>query len=216
MTTTTQASARRLSIVLSPFSRARSSALIVRPDESEDSSRFAHLYRLDPAEALRFCDDRLRLADPANLTEGVRWSSRVAMCQRALKSFRESARTHLLAEPLVRLITDPLVRGNHHNGRGFALAGLGDYEGAIKAHESARDFFIKGECLEYAAAAENNLGVVLIKSGRPEKALPLIERAMKTAERLEQFELAEECADTLRQAYASLSSGERAAPQRGK
>jgi tetratricopeptide (TPR) repeat protein len=215
----TQASPKRLSMVLSPFIKDRPNVLIVRHNALLEVSPFAQLYATDPREALRLCDERLKEIGETDYARSLKWSSRMAMAQRALLDTKGAMRTHLLSNPLASLVTDnPLVLGNHVHGLAFTRMELGEFDEAREGFIRAKELFVAAECEKYAATADNNLGLTLIRQGRAGEALVHVSRAILSAEKLEDFGLAEEFADTLKQAYASLSisSAERAAvPQRG-
>ena len=74
--------------------------------------------------------------------------------------------------------TDP-ARGIALNDEGFALIEAGEYEAAVPVLEQAVGFFPEGtDDLNYAYALYN-LGNALRLSGRPEEAIPVLERRLQ-------------------------------------
>jgi tetratricopeptide (TPR) repeat protein len=73
---------------------------------------------------------------------------------------------------------DP-ARGAALNEEGFALIQAGEYEAAVPILEEATSSFPEGsESLDYAYALFN-LGNALRLSGRPEEAIPILERRLQ-------------------------------------
>lgn len=75
-------------------------------------------------------------------------------------------------------LSDP-VRGSALNEQGFTLIQAGEYEAAVPILEKAISLFPEGtENLDYAYALFN-LGNALRLSGRPEEAIPILERRLQ-------------------------------------
>jgi tetratricopeptide (TPR) repeat protein len=83
-----------------------------------------------------------------------------------------------VASPSDASAPDP-ARGAALNEEGFALIQAGEYESAVPILEEATSLFPEGsESLDYAYALFN-LGNALRLSGRPEEAIPILERRLQ-------------------------------------
>jgi serine/threonine-protein kinase len=83
------------------------------------------------------------------------------------------------AAPLSAASAPDPARGAALNEEGFALIQAGDYEAAVPILEEATSLFPEGsEDLDYAYALFN-LGNALRLSGRPEEAIPILERRLQ-------------------------------------
>jgi eukaryotic-like serine/threonine-protein kinase len=83
-----------------------------------------------------------------------------------------------IAPPSEPLEPDP-ARGSALNEQGFALIQAGEYEAAVPTLKEATSLFPAGtDDLDYAYALFN-LGTALRLSGRPEEAIPILERRLQ-------------------------------------
>lgn len=183
--------------------------VILPRNASPETSRFRQILETNPAEALEFCDRQRRLLRPDDAAGYLRWANNTAVAQRALGDLRSALRTHEMNAPLAATVGDFRLRGCHFNGLGLSLLEAG--EPSAEVFEEARKFF--ADCLPQALCADNNAGLALLKLGRLEGALSLLESAFVSALEVSDFTLREMIADTLQQVYAALRDSPTTPPE---
>ena len=114
----------------------------------------------------------------ASAAEGAGESSQPAASDEGAGEESEAAGGAQAAPPLQASEAGP-ARGSALNEQGFAMIGAGEYEAAVPVLEEAVSSFPEGtDDLNYAYALFN-LGNALRLSGRPEEAIPILERRLE-------------------------------------
>lgn len=184
----------------SPFSEGSHTSHIVAASYTPDTSRFVDLLDRDPAEAVRFCDGLLADLSPGDASEHRRWANNLGMALRRSGDLRGAMRVHLLTRPLLEG-ADPLSRGCHHHGKGRVHAALKEVAEGLCEYDTARQLFLRAGHDSYAASADNNSALLLIRSDRPREARPFANRAIEVWRSLGLSDLLAEGLETKAQSY---------------
>lgn len=192
--------ASNLRICDSPFFRSEQTAPILTANYSPDTSLFVQALKSDPAEAVRFCDELLRRLAPSDSTEHRRWAGNLAMALREAGDPRGALRVCMVARPLLT-DSDPLLSGCLRHSQGRAHAALREVTEGLAEYDEARRLFLRAGHDAYAASADNNAALLLIRTDRPREARPFVNRAIETWGALGLTALLAEGLETKAQSY---------------
>jgi tetratricopeptide (TPR) repeat protein len=116
--------------------------------------------------------------------EKLRIIANLVMVERAAKRFKEAFRIQTETAPLFELSDNHLMRGNFHNGFGIVLKNLAKSEGrrdyldrAYIEFTAASYHWDRAGHPGYVAGVENNIGLLLLESGRFVEAHQHLNRA---------------------------------------
>jgi len=122
--------------------------------------------------------DFIERRDEPNLNDKAIALKRLADCQRELQRKEEAIESHKKALEIYRAIDNPEGGINSLNDVGSLYEDDGNYSESIAQYEQALAMALENNLREMEAMIRNNIGYVLMLSGKDEEALGALQKAL--------------------------------------